>query len=200
MQKCYPVIWDILWEPFQVLQELQTSKVKQVHLLAEEVDILRDSSTLIEDWVHHLHGILQAQAWWFVELQDAAGWKAIIRAYGGLFWFEYQRVGLAWIVSAICLWHSIAVEDLNNFYIPPKNEGAENRHDRWWHRRKYTWNKNVDVDLRLIHYWGALCDLCIVVSYVTDDNIISKISVLQTTDRGLGEGSEYTFLECFSLE
>jgi hypothetical protein len=61
---------------------------------------------------------------------------------------------------------------------------------------KYTWNNFFYVELRLIQCsWGALCDLCVIVSYITDDDIVSKISTLQTTDRGLWESSKCTSLE-----
>lgn len=50
------------------------------HLLSQEVNVLRDGTALLQDGVHHLHGVLLTKGAGLVELEGTAGGEAFNRA------------------------------------------------------------------------------------------------------------------------
>lgn len=174
------------------------------HLLPQEVDVLRDGATLLQDRVHHLHWVLLTKGAGFVELKGTAGGKAFNQASWGFFRC-YRRI----VFRRQRGRHDrVTVSDLNDFNIPFELEKQHTNNARW--RKKCLFgNGNVNIKHKQTQFhlksalltaplnkiqgcfclhlvrrsWGVCDDLGILRGDITNDDILRHLcAVRQTAD------------------
>lgn len=88
------------------------------HLLPQEIDVLRDGPALLQDGVHHLHGVLLTEAAGLVELQGTAGGKAVSHASAKFFRFHRRIIFLRQGGRR----NRVALSDLDDLEVPFEEE------------------------------------------------------------------------------